>query len=274
MQATAGTDGQVLLFDTALFQEGTLVSAFAKLQAAPAGSDMMHLAWTSGQHLITNKSQHACTLCASAKIAQHSVCCLSYSPPQCACSYCSSNTLVGREDVAGQARIVRCCAHPIADIRAWPYRSTSCSHLQNIPTSPVACTDTTLVMATRSGIMASLKLEGCPMKETYGNAIPAAIIPATPTRIPHVSLLLIRPHKVARWSRSHRACQHTISPISVHTVLPQPENCFIAFAPPFWAEQSPLWGRGPLCKPFFLSTEYIDGAHVQLQQQWHRQRVQ
>ena len=60
MQATAGTDGQVLLFDTALFQEGTLVSAFAKLQAAPAGSDMMHLAWTSGQHLITDQSQHTC----------------------------------------------------------------------------------------------------------------------------------------------------------------------------------------------------------------------
>ena len=60
VQATAGTDGQVLLFDTALFQEGTLVSAFAKLQAAPAGSDMMHLAWTSGQHLITDQSQHTC----------------------------------------------------------------------------------------------------------------------------------------------------------------------------------------------------------------------
>ena len=60
MQATAGTDGQVLLFDTALFQEGTLVSAFAKLQAAPAGSDMMHLAWTSGQDPITNQSQRAC----------------------------------------------------------------------------------------------------------------------------------------------------------------------------------------------------------------------
>ena len=61
------------------------------------------------------------------------------------------------------------------------------------PSRAVACTDTSLVMATRSGIMASLNLEGCPTKEMYGNAIPAAIIPATPTRIPHVSLL---PHQV------------------------------------------------------------------------------
>ena len=56
VQATAGTDGQVLLFDTALFQEGTILSPFAKIQAAPAGSEMLHLAWTSGapsmQHLI------------------------------------------------------------------------------------------------------------------------------------------------------------------------------------------------------------------------------
>lgn len=56
LQATAGTDGQVLLFDTALFQEGTILSPFAKVQAAPAGSEMLHLAWISGalsmQHLI------------------------------------------------------------------------------------------------------------------------------------------------------------------------------------------------------------------------------
>ncbi len=48
MQATAGTDGQVLLFDSSLFQEGTLLSPFARIQAAPAGSQMMHLSWTTG----------------------------------------------------------------------------------------------------------------------------------------------------------------------------------------------------------------------------------
>ena len=48
MQATAGTDGQVLLYDSTLFQEGTLLSPFSKIQAAPAGSEMIHLAWISG----------------------------------------------------------------------------------------------------------------------------------------------------------------------------------------------------------------------------------
>lgn len=53
MQATAGTDGQVLLFDSSLFQEGTLLSPIAKIQAAPAGSQMMHLAWITGTDCCT-----------------------------------------------------------------------------------------------------------------------------------------------------------------------------------------------------------------------------
>ena len=203
-------------------------------------------------------------LCASAKIAQQSACCVCHGPPQYSRSHCSSSTLVGREIVARQARIVRCCAHPIADIKAKPYHSIFCSHLQGVPNSPVACADTSLVMATRSGIMASLKLEGCLAKEMYGNAIPAAIIPATPTRIPHVSLLS---HQAAQNGTleqvtSSLSAYHT--DFSTHSASTSRGFCFMAFALPFWVEQSHLWGRGSLCNPFRLLTEYIDGAHVQL----------
>ena len=129
-------------------------------------------------------------LCASAKIAQQSACCVCHGPPQYSRSHCSSSTLVGREIVARQARIVRCCAHPIADIKAKPYHSIFCSHLQGVPNSPVACADTSLVMATRSGIMASLKLGGVSCE---GDVWPTQyLLPSSlphPRGFPHVSLL-------------------------------------------------------------------------------------